>query len=245
MSDALPRLYTDLASWFHLLTAPEDYAQEATLYRDLLFAASTSRPISLLELGSGGGNNASHLKRDFACSLVDPAPGMLELSQRLNPECEHVVGDMLSTRLGRSFDAVFIHDAIAYLTTESDLRLAMETAALHCRPGGVVLIAPDCTRETFAPGTSHGGHDGEGRGLRYLAWEWDPDPADTTYVVDYAYLLREGDVVNTVHDRHVEGMFPRAIWLTLLAEVGFEQARVHPRILEGEDYGEMFVAVRR
>lgn len=245
MSDALPRLYTDLASWFHLLTAPEDYAEEAALYRDLLLATSASRPRSLLELGSGAGNNASHLKRDFTCSLVDPAPGMLELSRKLNPECEHAIGDMRSTRLGKTFDVVFIHDAVAYMTTEADLRLAMETAALHCRKGGVVLFAPDCTRETFAPETSHGGHDGEGRALRYLSWTWDPDPSDATYVVDYAYLLREGDVVRTVHDRHVEGMFPRATWLALLAEVGFDQVRAHPRVLEGEDYGEVFVAARR
>src|SRR5262249_14966303 len=135
MPYALPRLYTDLASWFHLLTAPEDYAEEAALYRDLLVAASSSRPRTLLELGSGGGNNASFLKRDFACTLVDPAPGMLELSRRLNPECEHVVGDMRSVRLGKSFDVVFIHDAVAYMTSEADLRLAMETVALHCRPG--------------------------------------------------------------------------------------------------------------
>ena len=27
--------------------------------------------------------------------------------------------------------------------------------------------------------------------MRYLAWSWDPDPQDTTYTVDYAYLLRE------------------------------------------------------
>lgn len=30
MPEPLPRLYTDLAPWFHLLTAPADYAEEAT-----------------------------------------------------------------------------------------------------------------------------------------------------------------------------------------------------------------------
>ena len=31
-------------------------------------------------------------------------------------------------RLGRAFDVVFIHDAIDYMTTHHDLRLALETA---------------------------------------------------------------------------------------------------------------------
>ena len=33
------RLYCDLATWFHLLTAPEDYAAEAGRYRDLILGA--------------------------------------------------------------------------------------------------------------------------------------------------------------------------------------------------------------
>ena len=244
MIDTLPRLYTDLASWFHLLSAPEEYVEEAAVYRDVLLASSSSRPRTLLELGSGGGNNASHLKRDFECTLVEPAPGMLELSRRLNPGCEHILGDMRSARLGRAFDAVFVHDAVMYMTSEADLRRAMETAFLHCRPGGVALFVPDCVRETFTPATDHGGHDGDGRGLRYLEWSWDPDPSDTTYNVEYAYLLREGDAVTAVHDRHIEGMFPRATWLALLGEVGFEARLIPPPT--GDDMpGEMFIGVRR
>ena len=115
------RLYGDLAPWFHLLTAPEDYAVEAARYERLILE-SLPEAETLLELGSGGGNNASHLKRRFACTLSDLSPQMLTLSRELNPECEHVLGDMRTLRLGRTFDAVFVHDAVAYMTTESDLR---------------------------------------------------------------------------------------------------------------------------
>jgi hypothetical protein len=37
---------------------------------------------------------------------------MLEVSRRLNPDCEHPPGDIRSVRLGRTFDVVFVHDAI-------------------------------------------------------------------------------------------------------------------------------------
>ena len=228
MPEPLPRLYTDLAPWFPLLTAPADYAEEAAFYLRAFGEAADTSPRTLLELGSGGGHMASHYKRQVASTLVDLAPPMLALSAGLNPECEHVQGDMRTVRLGRLFDAVLVHDAVMYLTTEADLRRAAETAFVHCRPGGVALFAPDHLRETFAPTTEHGGHDGEGRGLRYLAWTWDPDPTDTTYLVDYAYLLREdGAPTRCVHDRHVEGLFGRADWLRLLAQVGF-RATVRP-----------------
>ena len=225
----MPKLYDELASWWPLLSSPADYAEEAAFFANALAAASEHPLRAVLELGSGGGNNASHMKTRFELTLVEPSAGMRAVSRALNPECEHVQGDMRDVRLGRTFDAVFVHDAVCYMTSEVDLRRAMVTAFLHCNPGGAVLFAPDHVRETFAPSTDHGGRDGDTRGLRYLEWTWDPDPADTTYVVDYAYLLRASDgVVRVEHDRHVEGLFARADWLRLLSEAGFVEVRAVP-----------------
>ena len=241
-----PRLYTDLAAWWPLLSTPAEYAEEAGIYQDAILATARIPVVTMLELGSGGGNNASHLKRRFDLVLTDPAPGMLEVSRALNPECEHVLGDMRTLRLGREFDAVFVHDAVCYMITEADLRQAIETAVRHCKPGGAVLFAPDHVRENFAPSTDHGGHDDGVRGLRYLEWTWDPDPADSTYLVDYAYLLRERDgSVRSVWDRHVEGLFSRDEWLRFLAEAGLKPRVVpvhHSEAAPGEY--EIFVAVK-
>jgi SAM-dependent methyltransferase len=222
-----PKLYGELASWWPLLSTAKDYAEEAGFYRQTLVAACDGALESLLELGSGGGNNAFHLKQHFRLTLVDRSAGMLSASQELNPECKHVEGDMRSVRLGREFDGVFVHDAVCYMTTMADLRSALETAYVHCRPGGAALFAPDHVKDTFRPGTNCGGHDGERRSLRYLEWTWDPDPADTTYTVDYAYLLRDEDGSTRVErDRHIEGLFSRDEWIGQLSEAGFDAERV-------------------
>jgi hypothetical protein len=120
---------------------------------------------------------------------------MLAVSKTLNPELEHIEGDMRTVRLGHLFDVVFIHDAIMYLTTENVLCQAIKTAFVHCRPGGAALFASDCVRETFQASTDHGGNDGNNRSMRYLEWDYDPDPSDTIYTCDFAYMLREGDEV--------------------------------------------------
>ena len=225
----MTKLYSELASWWPVMSSPADYVEEANFYRTALTVAATGPVRTLLELGSGGGNNASHMKAHAALTLVEPAPGMRAVSAALNPECEHVAGDMRSVRLDRLFDAVFVHDAVCYMTTEDDLRHAMETACIHCRPGGAVLFAPDYVRETFHPGTENGGHDGPDRAMRYLEWVWDPNPDDATYVADYVFALRDSDGrVRVEHDRHVEGLFSRATWLRLLAEAGFTGARSVP-----------------
>jgi SAM-dependent methyltransferase len=241
-----PRLYDDLAAWWPLLSAPVHYLEEAHVYRSLILEACAAPPRTLLELGSGGGNNASHLKMDFMMTLVDRAPAMLEVSRALNPECEHVLGDMRDVRLGRVFDAVFAHDAITYLTTLDDLARAVETAFVHCRPGGVALFAPDAIRELFREITHCGGRDGETRSLRYLQWIWDPDPSDTTYLADFAYVLREGSGEPRVeHDRHVFGLFSRAEWLQVLRDAGFVP-QVVPLVHSEVEAGtvELFVATK-
>jgi ubiquinone/menaquinone biosynthesis C-methylase UbiE len=222
-AERVPRLYGDLASWWPVLSDPADYADEAAFIGRLLIEESARPPVTLLELGSGGGNNASHLRSRFTMTLVDASPGMLAVSRVLNPDCEHIEGDMRTVRLGRVFDAVLIHDAIMYMTTERDLERALGTAFVHCRPGGSAAFVPDHTRELYSPGTKHGGHDGAGRAMRYLEWTYDPDPDDSTTVTDFAYILREEDgSVHVEFDRHITGLFPQATWLGLIEAVGFE-----------------------
>ena len=104
-------------------------------------------------------------------------------------------------------------------------RRAVGTAAIHCSSGGAVLLVPDHTRESFKPTTGHGGRDGEQRSLRYLQWEWDPDPGDDTYLTDFAYLLREaGGELRIEFERHLCGLFSRETWLATLEQAGFEAA---------------------
>jgi SAM-dependent methyltransferase len=219
---ASPRMYDDLAAWWPLLSPPEEYVEESEDLLARLGPIADSGAATLLELGSGGGSLAFHLKRRFRLTLTDIAPGMLAVSKAINPECEHLVGDMRSLRLGRRFDVVLVHDAIVYATDPAAVQATLGTAAIHCRPGGTVVILPDHIRETFEPGTDHGGHDApDGRGLRYLEWTWDPDPDDDTYTVDYAFLLRDSDGrVTATHDRHLEGLFARDQWLGWLARTG-------------------------
>lgn len=216
------RLYSDLARWWPLLSPPSHYVEEAA---DLLphLLSGPAPPRTLLELGCGGGSLASHLKSALTSTLTDVSPQMLDISRTVNPECEHVCGDMRTLDLGRQFDRVLVHDAVMYMTTEHDLRGAMATAYRHCRPGGIAIFVPDCVRETFTPQTEHGGEDADdGRGLRYLSWTMDQDPGDVTCEVAYAFLLREADGrIHVDADRHVEGLFPRDAWRTWLEEVGF------------------------
>jgi SAM-dependent methyltransferase len=212
------------------------------LHARLLLGAAPGAT-TLLELGSGAGHNALYLKRRFECTLTDLSPQMLGLNRALNPECSFALADMRTLRLGRTFDAVLVHDAIMYMTTREDLAAAAATAFAHLRPGGAALFQPDCIRETFREAATVEGADEGPRSARFLMWSWDPDPADDTFVTEFAFLLREGREVRAEHDRHLEGLFPRAVWIDVLRGAGFE-VEVVAGAVPGEPDVEIFLARR-
>src|SRR5215210_7856412 len=113
------RLYNDLADWYRLVDPPADHAEDTAIYRQH-FDHTTPGARPLMELGSGGGHNAVHMKAHYECTLVDLSPEMLAISRDLNPECEHHQGDMRTVRLCRMFDVVLVHDAVGYMTTRDD-----------------------------------------------------------------------------------------------------------------------------
>jgi hypothetical protein len=199
-----PSIYGELVPWYHLLDPAADHLDEAVVFHDA-FARVVSPPAkTLLELGAGAGHNALHLKRWYRCTLNDLSEAMLGLSRTLNPECEHVPGDMRTLRLERTFDAVLVHDAIVYMTTETDLRAAALTAFVHTRPGGAPIFAPDCVRETFVEHTELYAEEDGTKALRCTEWTWDPDPNDDTYAVEYAFLLA-GDLGARARERGLPG----------------------------------------
>jgi SAM-dependent methyltransferase len=237
------KLYGELAEWWPTFSAPEEYREEASFFARALSESGDPVPKRVLELGSGGGNNAFHLKKRFAMTLIDLSAHMLAVSQALNPECEHIKDDIRTVRLGRTFDAVFVYDAICHMTTEADLRAVMQTAFVHLRPGGVALFVPDFVRETFVENTDHGGNDTDRGSVRFLQWTTDPDPRDTTYVVDFAILIRDlQGQTRLVHDRHVYGLFPRATWRRLLRDVGFDLKSIEVAL---DDFGRDLFMGRR
>ncbi len=216
------RMYGDLAPWWPLISAPEEYVAEAEVLRAVLRNCLGPGRHTLLDLGVGGGDHLSHLTCDFDAVGVDLSPQMLVHSTRLNPTVEHHVGDMRTIRLNRKFDAVLIHDAITYMLSEADLRAAIATAKTHLKHAGVLVMCPDWFRENFPDEfVSHKTHRRGNTSLTYLEYVHDPDPSDSLVEIVLFMLIREDGRLRIEQDRHTLGLFPRETWLDLTREAGF------------------------
>lgn len=231
-------MYGDLAELWPLISAPEDYAREAGYWRQALRSKLGPGRHTLLELGVGGGNNLSHLTDDFDATAVDLSTGMLAHSRRLNPSVEHHVGDMRSVRLGSTFDAVIVHDAIDYMLTEDDLRAVFQTAAAHLQPGGVFIAAPDWFTETLLDQqvSCSTANDGETE-LVMIEFARPPrDPSCTICETAFLFVITDTSGTRVEADLHRRGLFPLATWLGLLDETGFRPEQMpYPVHEDGHD----------
>lgn len=215
--------YSTIAAYWPLVSPLEEYEGE-TLEILRVLEARAPHARTLLELGSGGGHVAHHLKQRFSMTLTDLSPEMLDVSRRHNPDCEHISGDMRTLDLQRRFDVVLAHDAIDYMTCESDLEAAIATAHRHLAPDGLALLVPDHVAERYEPGSDEGGRDGDdGRAIRFLEWSLPVEPGATTGSTHYAFLVREIDgSMRSYHEEHRFGLWPTTTWVRLLEEGGFE-----------------------
>ena len=237
------RLYGDLAWLWPMFSPPDDYADDADHWRQALRQRLGPGRHSVLELGSGGGHTLSHLTADFDLTAVDLSPEMLALSQRLNPGVPHHLGDMRQVRLGQTFDAVAIHDAVCYLLSEDDLRATFATARAHLNSGGLLLLSPDYLKESFtSPHILHWiCHQAEPK-FTVIEYCHDPNPADTTIESLFFFIIQEAAGLRIEQDWHVTGLFPSVTWLNLLDEAGFVAELVSLPGYEGGYGGHLFVA---
>lgn len=137
------------AQYYDLLYANKDYHGEAAFVAGALRKQELAAG-ALLELGCGTGNHAAHLARTgYSVTGIDSSSTMLEqASQRraampdpLQQRLAFAVGDARSYRCASEFDAVIsLFHVFSYQTSNPDLAAAFETAAVHLRPGGVLLF---------------------------------------------------------------------------------------------------------
>ena len=224
-----------MAYLWPIISPPEEYGSEAAFFGDVIREELGSGRHKLLELGVGGGHNLSHLTDDFDCTAVDLSPAMLALSKGLNPGVEHHVGDMRNIRLERTFDTVLVHDSASYLLTEQDLTETFATAAVHLRPGGVLMVAPDWFQETFPDGWVYNWDRQQGDiEVNIQEVMVDPDPSDTQVESTYTYTIKKAGVTTVEVDTHITGLFSIQTWSDLMGQAGF---RVEVRTLPPNEGG--------
>ncbi|UCD17198.1 MAG: methyltransferase domain-containing protein [Candidatus Zixiibacteriota bacterium] len=242
------RLYRDLAwTWPLIISPPEEYVEEGGFFTEKIRQYERLKTRTLLDLGCGGGHMDWVMKKDFAITGIDINEPILMEARKLNPEVEYEVGDMRAVRLGKTFDAVMIHDAIAYMQTPEELQAAFLTAYEHLKPNGLVITYCEEWPGHFMQNRSKLRTGSKGK-IDYAVLEnyYDLDPSDNTYELTFIYLIRREGHLDIQTDRHILGMFPPDEWRRIIRDIGYELIEdkfTHSEFPEDEYYP-MFLGIR-
>jgi SAM-dependent methyltransferase len=157
---------------------------------------------------------------------VDLSLGMLNKARRTHPDIEYVEGDMRTLRLHRQFDAVVIPDSIDYMISQADLQQAIQTAVMHLKTGGVLLVTAK-TEETFQ--NNNFAYAGEKDGIHVTLLEnnhinlFRPN----TYEATFVYLIRQQGKLTIHTDHQVLGLFSQAMWDEVFKNAGITMQKTN------------------
>jgi len=226
--------------WGDAATEYSHYCHHVT---GLIRQYAARQTTTLLDMGCGGGKNVLNLKRDFTVTGLDLSAAMLAQAQALNPDCTFVQGDIRICRLGRTFDAVLMDDAISHMNCRSDFVAAFRTAYDHLEPGGVLIATPDVTIETFRQNrTTTTESSREELEVVFVENVYDRDATDEQYETTILYLIREHGRLRIETDHWTMGVFSLDTWRQVLLDTGF---LVHEELYNlGEDEYTVFACVK-
>jgi ubiquinone/menaquinone biosynthesis C-methylase UbiE len=175
----------------------------------------------LLDVACGTGRHIEYLKEHFQIEGLDISEDLLEFARKRNPEILFHQADMVEFQLGRTFDVVIcLFSSIGYVKTLDKFAKAINCMTNHLVPGGVLIIEPWFTPETWHPGTVHAVMINEPN-LKIAR-------INTSYVdgrlsfFDMHYLIGTPEKTEYFVEHHELGLFKTDEMREILVETGLE-----------------------
>ena len=161
-----------------------------------------------LELACGTGRYLELLGRDFDVTGLDQSEQMLSKARARLPDVPFVQADMTDFKLNRRYDVVCcLFRSIGYVLTTARLRQTVAAMAWHVETGGLVLIEPFFTPETYwVDRVTLNEYKGENAAL---AWMYLSERAEMVARLKIHALLGTPAGVEHFMEMHEFGLFTR------------------------------------
>jgi SAM-dependent methyltransferase len=185
----------------------KNYARECELLSEIIQAAAPGAR-TILDVACGTGEHAKFLKEKYAVDGVDLNEDYLRAARIKNPGGKYTRTDMTDFDLATTYDVVTcLFSAIGYVRTLDRMNRAIASMARHVKPGGVLIVEPWLTVETYNPGVSfiHAGEIGTDKVCRMSV----SGKEGNVSVLLLHYLRSTTDSIEHYSERLELGLFSR------------------------------------
>jgi ubiquinone/menaquinone biosynthesis C-methylase UbiE len=196
----------------------KDYRREAERVIDFVRARAQGAA-TLLDVACGTGRHLEVFSEQFDCVGVDLDEGLLAIAAERSPTVRFVQGDMTDLDLGVTVDVVTcLFSSIAYVVTEERLRATIRTLARHLAPGGVLVVEPFFSHDSW-----NDGHVGavfvDEPDLKAARVNSSRREGDRVTLLMHYLVGREGEV-DYLYEEHELGLFDRSQYVAAFEDVG-------------------------
>ena len=133
------------AEYADLFDEQKNYLEECNFLEKCFKKFSKIKVNSILDLGCGTGNHASHLSnKGYDVTGLDISGSMIKMANSKQIQnANFVIGNLADFNLKEKFDSVIsMFAAIGYINNNKDLKNAVNCVREHLKPGGLFIF--DC-----------------------------------------------------------------------------------------------------
>ena len=211
-------MFTKSARYYDRLYSFKNY-EEASHKLQAIIKARHPSATTLLDVACGTGKHLEWLCEHYQAEGLDLNPELIEIARARLPDVPLHVGDMTDFTLGRRFDVItLLFSSIAYARTRENLSRTFQCFARHLNPGGLVVLEPWFTPETYRTGTITANfvNDPEVK----IVWMYTSNRHDRIAVLDIHYMVGTPAGVDQFTEVHELGLFTVDEYKRSFTEVG-------------------------
>jgi len=207
------------ARWYDAFYATVEYEAEAAQVTAIIRGLNPEAR-SLLDVACGTGRHLVRFRRHFECAGTDIEPGMLALARETLPGVPLERADMVELDLGRGFDAITcLFSSIGYAVLPERLDRAVRAMAGHLHPGGVLVVEPWVTPDTWIGNGTDTVDVVEHPGGTLVRIISSRRTGDET-LLRMHYVHGAGGEIETEDEQHRLGLFSQGRYLDAFASAG-------------------------
>jgi len=233
--------WEDIATYYdELYVKPEQYQKEAQQVVSFSQNYQQSGGKTLLDVACGTGGHITYLQDHFQVLGVDLSESMLEVARNKFPLLPFYQGNMTDFSLDKQFDVIIcLWGSIGFVKTYANLKLTLKNMVRHLLPGGIVVIVPWSTTESFkekivVDAVKH-------PHIRIARMENVKRKAPNLVEVTFHHLIGKNGQVKYHTQRMEMGLFSRDEYISAMEEAGLQLVEIYegPNIRMGAFVGRL------